>query len=212
MDDLHKRFIETANAVQSSSRYAQSLLQHGRRPDKRNLVGWGFRGYNTFFGAELGGVREFMKVFFNSPLCDNGQPTCHGYNLVVEQNGIASGLELVIKSDDYVVQGVFHVHPVDAHTPKYLVHTNALLLNYGGYPREVGGSFPIKKNRISEGKWLRDYIAQPFDTPDILLGRPYLRIPGIGLYVPVSYFVLKREREFDDRQSCDRIRAHFKGR
>lgn len=210
MDRLQKRYLATIEAVCGNSIHAQALLREGTVPKQDNLVGFGYRGFNTFWGARLGKIQEFMKVFFYDPLTDNGYSNFHGYNLATEQHGPESELELVTKYGGFVVQGAFYIGPVEKETPKYGQHHNAVIFNYGRYPKGVKQTFPLRKNKVGEGRLLRDYVVQPFDDePGILLGRPYIRIPVLGIHIPVGYFILKRELEVDNRKSCERICDHF---
>lgn len=211
MDQLQERYLETIAMVSSSSGVAKALLHRGVRPQRSEMLGWGYRGFNTFWGAKLGNVQEFMKVFFYDELGDNGYPNFHGYNLVVKQNGPESDLEFATRhGESFLVQGAFYVGPTEDQAPLAQRHPNALWFNYGGYPRGIESVFPIHKNPVGDGRWLRDYVVQPYeDEPGILLGRPYLRVPVLGIHVPVGYFILKRDREVTEKISRRKIRHHF---
>ena len=154
----------------------EAYMKRGVAPDVRQLVGWRFRGYNTLDFTTVLGFRKFKKGFFSEKEPEHAASPICGYNVDVEQNGLG---EPWIEKDK-PPYGFFKVYRVDP-AQKDNFYPNALLLDYGRG----------KNPPYDPSQFLRDYLIQPDpDNPDLLLGKAYVAVGPLRLFV--SYFVLER--------------------
>lgn len=123
------------------------------------------------------GFQRFAKVYY-----DDKQGQLSGHNFMVPQGGDEGGPYCLIRTGDaptYKMQGYFAV-TLASDNRTWNHHDDAVLLDYGAR-RHLNGLDPAGL--------LRDYVVQPFESSDILLGRAYLALP---FQPTVGYFVLQR--------------------
>lgn len=165
--------------VHASRRELEGLLRGGVAPSAESLAGWVFRGWNTLWLTRLVGIRKFAKGFYRGrPRASGPPPILGGYNVVVRQNADAKP-HVEKPSPERPKRHAFY--GVYAPTPRY---PNALFLDYAR-----GG------NGLHPAALLRDYLVEVVaGEPNLLLGKAYV---SLGVWIPVSYFVLSRWKESD---------------
>jgi hypothetical protein len=164
----------------------ESIFRAGKTPEKKNLVGYEFRGYNTPMITELLGFRKFKKGFFLAEGQSEDGLEIMGFNVLVVQNGLY-GKWLALPSEHapkrYGFYRVYEVRPYERDN-KY---TNALLLNYG-----------IPRNGLHPARLLRDYLVQPDpNNIDLYLGRAYFALGALRVFP--SFFVLERYNRIEGK-------------
>jgi len=163
-------------------------LEHVMRcsvsPDPARLVGWEFRGWNTFDLTQVLGIRKFKKGFYQEDPVADPAHGINGYNVQTVLNGLGEDWFDKIKEGNSIKHGWYDCGPVDlsATDNKY---PNGLLINYDC----------DKNPTFDPSRKLRDYIVQPYaDNDDLLLGKAYIALVG-PLRLFISYFVLERYNE-----------------
>ncbi len=156
-------------------------LRSGTAPALDSIRGWLFRGWNNLALTRLLGFQKFAKGFYEGPPRGRGpSPFLQGYNTPVEQS---ANWDPHVERPSPDRPKRFGFYRVFAAPNRY---ENSLLLDYGR-----GG------NGLNPAGLLRDYLVQPWpDEPDLLLGKAYL---ALGVWVPVSWFVLERWKSSDFR-------------
>lgn len=151
-------------------RVLERAMREGTRPALDSIEGWVFRGWNTLWLTRVLGFQKFAKGFYRGP------SGTMGYNVVVRQNANWDPHVSKPNEDAPKRMGFYRVEAAPKRYP------SSLFLDYGR-----GG------NGLHPALFLRDYLVQPWeDEPDLLLGKAYV---AVGLWVPVSYFVLSRWKE-----------------
>jgi len=164
----------------------EAIFRAGKTPERKNLLGWEFRGYNTPFITQILGFRKFKKGFFVGPGQTEDGPEVMGFNVLVVQNGLY-GQWLPLPSTTapkrYGFYRVYNVRPEEIDNK----HSNALLLNYG-----------IPRNGLNPARLLRDYLVQPNpDNIDLYLGRAYFALGNMRVFP--SFFVLERYNKIEGK-------------
>lgn len=173
-------WLEILRVLKTGER--ERLMLQGTAPRFEDLLGWEFAGANTLGLTRVLGIRKFAKGFYEGPPRAPGgpEPFIQGYNVDVRQNGDEAPHIYKPSEDRPKRYGFFRVHRVvpEARDNRY---PNALLLDYS-----LGGNGVF-------GPPLRDYLVQVYpDDPDLLLGKAYLALGRVR--IPISFFVLKRDR------------------
>jgi hypothetical protein len=141
------------------NRQLRQLFAVGRPPGLDSLDGWEWRGYNRPATTSLLGIRKFIKGFLST------EWGLEGYNLRVEQNGLAGTWTPAAGSRPYAFYVVTE-------------RGGALVIDYAGSHRNP---------RFGVERFIVDHLVQPdAAAANLLLGRAKL-----GL-LPHSYFVLER--------------------
>lgn len=163
----------------------RELMRRGTAPDFDRLVGWEFAGVNTAWHTPIVGIRKFKKGFYRGPArAPSGpEPCIHGYNVNVRQNGVGEPHIAKPSEDRPTRHSFYRVYAASAGPRRN--YDNALMLDYG-----LGGGFALNPARL-----LRDYLVQVYpDDPDLLLGHAFA---ALGIWIPLSFFVLVRNNEHD---------------
>lgn len=157
----------------------ETAMRSGSAPAFDSIAGFVFRGWNTLWLTRVLGFQKFAKGFYRGPPRGRGpEPFVQGYNLWVRQNANWDPHVSKPSEERPKRHGFYRVYAASGRYP------SSLLLDYGR-----GG------NGLNPARLLRDYLVQIWpDEPDLLLGKAYL---ALGLWVPVSYFVLQRWKESD---------------
>jgi hypothetical protein len=151
-----------------STREFGRLHAAGSEPKIDDLVGWEFRGFNPPAFARVMGIQKFVKGFFA------GTRGAEGYNVAVSPR---DWKRMHWRGRD-IRHGFYLVAPGSGK------HAGTVFLDYGASPRNA---------RPNPERLLRDFLVHPDpDNPDLLLGRAYAAIGGL---VPLSFFILERERQ-----------------
>lgn len=188
-------YLDLVNGVSDDTRDA--VMRAGIAPTFESLGGWEFAGTNVGAVSDLLGIRKFKKGFYvGAARVPHGpQPFIHGYNVVVEQNGVGKPH---IAPASPKRHGFYRVHAV---VPESMdnVYPNALLLDYG-----------LGRNGIEPSGLLRDYLVQVYaDDADLLLGRAYFAVAGMRIHG--GYFVLARDARYDYAAS-EKATVELRGR
>jgi hypothetical protein len=160
------------------------VMRCGVAPDPTRMLGWEFKGYNTFDLTQMLGIRKFKKGFYQEDPVADPHLGINGYNVQSVVNGLGEDWFDKIKNGNSIKHGWYDCTPVDLNSTdnKY---PNALLLNY---------ACP-KNPTLDPSRQLRDYLVQPYaDNHDLLLGKAYIALFG-PLRMFVSYFILERYNE-----------------
>ena len=157
-------------------RVLEAAMREGIAPSFESIEGWVFRGWNTLWLTRLFGFQKFAKGFYRGAERACGpSPFLQGYNVVVAQNGNWDTHQPRPSEARPRLHGYYRVYQAPNR------YANALFLDY------AKGA-----NGLNPAGLLRDYLVQPWpDEPDLLLGKAYV---ALGVWVPVSFFVLQRWR------------------
>jgi hypothetical protein len=165
----------------------EAIMRDGVAPAFDALAGWEFAGINTAWIASLGGVKKFIKGFYEGPprTTEGPSPFIQGYNVPVRQNGVGNPHVAKPSPERPKRFGFYRVHHV-VPGARHSRFENALLLDYG-----LGGNPALAPDRV-----LRDYLVQVYpDNPELLLG--YADVAAFGIRFFMSYFVLQRMGRHD---------------
>jgi hypothetical protein len=162
----------------------EAIFLAAKTPDKKNLLGWEFRGFNIPAITKLIGIQKFKKGFFLAPGQNADGPEAMGFNVQVIQNGL-HGKWLAKPTESNPRRfGFYRVYQVKPEE-KDNKYPHALLLNYG-----------MSRNGMDPARLLRDYLVQPDPAnPDIYLGRAFFAIGPLRVFP--SFFVLERHNEIE---------------
>ncbi len=162
----------------------EHVMRCGVRPDPALLMGWEFKGYNTFDLTQVLGIRKFKKGFYQRDPVADPQGGIDGYNVQCVVNGLGEDWFDKIKNGESIKHGWYHCYPVSLSETDNR-YPNGLLINYDCDLNPM----------LDPSRKLRDYLVQPYaDNPDLMLGKAYVAVVG-PLRLFVSYFVLERYNE-----------------
>ena len=138
------------------------------------INGFWWRGFNTQARLRLLRLRKFIKAFFRDERGDEG---C---NIKVAQNDLTQPWLPRLRGGRLQPFAFYTVHAQDERT-RLKANPNALVIDYAATPRNP---------RYHIERLILDYVVQPFDDPDVLLGRAYV---GVGrARMASSFFVIGR--------------------
>ena len=164
--------------VRANNQELERVLRQGKAPERADLNGWEYRGYNTLKVTRLIAAQKFVKGFYQ----DGNQSA--GYNLPVEAPWAGPNAPWVPKRGGLRKQRYGFYDVLDVRPGRYGDYSNSLLLHYGT------GRNPI----WDPTALLRDFLVQvnPGDST-LLLGKAYGDAIGRGR-IFLSFFVLERLR------------------
>lgn len=162
--------MDLADLAKASTRELRRLHAAGAEPKLDDLAGWEWRGFNPPAFAKALGIQKFVKGFFRGP--DGAE----GYNVWASQRDWRR----------WQWRGRPARHGWYTVAPGVGRFVGTVLLDYGASRRN---------RKPNPERLLRDTLVHPDpEDRDLLLGLAYVKAGGL---VPVSFFVLERDREVD---------------
>lgn len=157
----------------------ENVLKAGLPPTVADLAGYEFRGWNQNSSTDILGTRKFIKGFYGAKQDGTGW----GYNMPVEQNGLAGPWKPKQENGHDKRYAFFKVLPGAKMSDS--VYPSMLVVDYRQWPDYFF---------LSPIKYTVDYLVfvQSGNT-DLILGKSYSQFLGLKMYL--GYFIIERLRQ-----------------
>lgn len=177
--------MNAAELIDADHRTLRALLASGHPIDPDAIAGWQYRGISLGMPAIIDRLawKTFVKAFHRDP----GAAFVRGWNVRIQQTGLAGPIEPLLRHGTAFTFGHFRV--VDPRGYRMPPGSDrGLLLDYG-----LGGNATLDPTTR-----LRDpIVALETGSADLLLGWSYLDL-GLGNVPTPSFFTLERHAPVTD--------------